>query len=129
MLLIISLVLLSRPSSHKFGERKPVSSKVLVILEDDVDGGKADETVEFALDGAAYAIDLSDANAKKLRGALDGYVSKARKVSGRRSSGRKTSSPIDNKAIRRWAQANGIEVSERGRISADVVEQFRAAGN
>ena len=106
-----------------------MSSKVIVILEDDVDGGKADETVEFGLDGAAYAIDLSDANAKKLRGALDGYVSKARKVSGKRSTNRKSGSEIDNKAVRRWAQANGVEVSERGRISADVVSQFRAAGN
>jgi nucleoid-associated protein Lsr2 len=105
-----------------------VSSKVLVILEDDVDGGKADETVEFALDGAAYTIDLSDANAKKLRDALDGYVSKARKVSGKRSS-RKASSPVDTKAIRVWAASNGIELSTRGRVPASVVEQFRAAGN
>jgi hypothetical protein len=59
-----------------------MSSKVLVILEDDLDGGKADETVEFGLDGTSYAIDLSDANAKKLRDTLDGYVSKARKTGG-----------------------------------------------
>jgi hypothetical protein len=106
-----------------------VSSKVLVILEDDLDGGKADETVEFALDGAAYEIDLSDSNAQKLRGALERYVSKARKVSGKRSTSRKASSPIDNTAVRAWAEANGIEVSKRGRISQDVVSQFRAAGN
>ena len=106
-----------------------MSSKVIVLLEDDFDGTKADETVEFGLDGVAYAIDLSDDNAKKLRGALDGYVSKARKVSGRRSSGRKAGSPIDNTAVRAWAEANGIEVSKRGRISQDVVSQFRAAGN
>jgi Lsr2 len=106
-----------------------VSSKVIVILEDDVDGGKADETVEFGLDGSVYAIDLSDSNAKKLRGALDGYVSKARKVSGKRSSSRKASSPIDNKTIRAWAASNGIQLSKRGRIPQDVVSQFRAAGN
>jgi hypothetical protein len=105
-----------------------MSSKVIVILEDDVDGGKADETVEFGLDGAAYVIDLSDDNAKKLRGALDGYVSKARKVSGKRSTGR-VSSGVDNTAVRAWAEANGIEVSKRGRISRDIVSQFRAAGN
>jgi hypothetical protein len=106
-----------------------MSSKVIVTLEDDLDGTKADVTVEFGLDGAAYAIDLSDDNAKKLRGALDGYVSKARKVSGRRSSSRKTSYGIDNRAVRRWAEANGIEVSKRGRIPQDVVSQFRSAGN
>ena len=63
------------------------------------------------------------------RGALDGYVSKARKVSGKRSSSRKASSPIDNKTIRAWAASNGIQLSKRGRIPQDVVSQFRAAGN
>jgi len=90
-----------------------MSSKVIVLLEDDVDGGKADETVEFGIDGAVYTIDLSDSNAKKLRGALDGYVSKARKVSGKRSTSRKAGSPIDNKAIRAWAASNGIALSKR----------------
>jgi hypothetical protein len=106
-----------------------VSSKVIVILEDDVDGGKADETVEFGLDGAAYSIDLSDANARKLRDALDGYVSKARKVGGRR--GRKSAAhdSVDLKAVRAWAASNGIEVSGRGRVSQSVLEQYRAAGN
>lgn len=106
-----------------------MSSKVVVILEDDLDGTEADQTVEFGLDGAAYAIDLSDSNAKLLRGALEGYVSKARKVSGKRSSGRTTSSGIDIRAVRRWAEANGIELSKRGRIPLEVVNQFRAAGN
>jgi hypothetical protein len=111
-------------------ECNAMSSKVIVILEDDLDGTKADQTVEFGLDGAAYAIDLSDSNAKMLRGALEGYVSKARKVGAKRSSSRKTtSSGIDNRAVRRWAETNGIELSKRGRIPQDVVSQFRAAGN
>jgi hypothetical protein len=106
-----------------------MSSKVLVLLEDDVDGTKADETVEFSIDGTTYAIDLSDSNAKKLRGALDGYVSKARKVSGKRSSGRRVSAGPDLRAVRAWAKANGIQISERGRVSQNVLEQYRAAGN
>jgi hypothetical protein len=77
-----------------------MSSKTIVILEDDVDGGEADETIEFGIDGTTYTIDLSDSNAKKLRGALDGYVSKARKVSGKRSTSRKSSPPIHNQAVR-----------------------------
>jgi hypothetical protein len=106
-----------------------MSSKVLVVLEDDLDGSKASETVTFAIDGTQYEIDLNDENAKKLRGALDGYVSKARKVSGKRSTARRDGSEVDNKAVRRWAESNGIELSERGRIPQDVVSQFRAAGN
>jgi hypothetical protein len=106
-----------------------MSSKVVVLLQDDVDGTRADETIEFGIDGTTYAIDLNEQNAKKLRGALDGYISKARKVSVKRSSTRKTSFGIDSKAIRRWAEANGIELSKRGRIPQDVVSQFKAAGN
>jgi Lsr2 len=106
-----------------------LSSKVIVLLEDDVDGGKADETVEFGLDGVAYVIDLSGDNAKKLRGALDGYVSKGRKVSGRTRKTSKSYSDVETSAVRAWAASNGIKVSERGRIAADVVAQFKAAGN
>jgi hypothetical protein len=62
-----------------------VASRTIVLLEDDVDGSKADEKFEFGIDGTTYAIDLSDSNAQKLRGALDGYISKARNVSGKRS--------------------------------------------
>jgi hypothetical protein len=36
---------------------------------------------------------------------------------------------VDNKAVRRWADANGIALSKRGRIPQNVVSQFRAAGN
>jgi hypothetical protein len=106
-----------------------MSSRVVVLLEDDVDGGKADETIEFGIDGTTYAIDLSDANAKKLRGALDGYVSKARKVSGRTRKTSKSFSDVDTSAVRAWAASNGIKVSERGRIAADVVARFKAAGH
>jgi hypothetical protein len=106
-----------------------MTSKVIVLLEDDVDGTKADETVEFGIDGTIYNIDLSDSNAKKLRSALDGYVSKARKVSGKRSSGRRVSTGPDLKAVRAWAKANGIEISERGRVSQNVLEQYHASGH
>jgi hypothetical protein len=106
-----------------------MTSKVVVLLEDDVDGTRADETIEFAIDGTSYAIDLNDQNAKKLRGALDGYISKARKVGGRRSTSRKMSSGVDLKAVRAWAASNGIELSSRGRVPSSVLEQYRAAGN
>jgi hypothetical protein len=94
----------------QIGERNSMSSRVVVLLEDDVDGTRADETIEFAIDGTTYAIDLNDQNAKKLRSALDGYISKARKVRGRRSTSRKTSSGVDLRAVRAWAASNGIRL-------------------
>ena len=106
-----------------------MASRTIVLLEDDVDGSKADETIEFGIDGTTYAIDLSNSNAKKLRGALDGYINKARKVSGKRSTSRKANSAVDLKAVRAWAASNGIELSNRGRVPASVLEQYRSAGH
>jgi hypothetical protein len=107
--------------------------RTLVVLEDDLDGSEAAETIEFAVDGAQYSIDLSEPNAEQLRAALDKYIDKARRIGGRRPSRRSVSQkidkPIDNAAVRAWAASHGIEVSSRGRISAAVIEQFQAAGN
>ena len=61
-----------------------MAQKVQIILEDDLDGGEADETVSFALDGTSYEIDLNEANATKMREALAPYVGHARKVTGSR---------------------------------------------
>jgi hypothetical protein len=106
-----------------------------VTLVDDLDGSTADEQVEFTVDGKSYAIDLSDANSKKLRGVLAPYISAARRAGGRRSGGGAAAAPAarpktdreQNQAIREWAQKNGLKVSERGRISASVLDAFKAA--
>ena len=51
-----------------------MAQRVHIVLEDDLDGSAADETVTFGLDGANYEIDLSAKNAAKLRDALAPYV-------------------------------------------------------
>ena len=116
-----------------------MARKVQVLLVDDVDGSTADETVSFGLDGAHYEIDLSADNAAAFRDALAGYVAAARKA-GRSGSGsgkaaRAASSPkpspsgdrAQNQAIRDWAKRNGLQVSERGRIPAEIVAKYHAA--
>ena len=111
-----------------------MATKTSVVLIDDLDGETpADTTVRFGLDGKSYEIDLSDNNAAEFRDALSTYVSAGRK-SGSTSKGRAavrhtTTDSIDPAAVRAWAKSQGIEVSPRGRIKSDVVEQFRAAGN
>jgi len=40
-----------------------MAQKITVALEYDLDGGPADQTVRFGLDGAEYEIDLSTSNA------------------------------------------------------------------
>jgi nucleoid-associated protein Lsr2 len=112
-----------------------MAKQTITTLVDDIDGGKAEETVSFALDGTNYEIDLGKRNANKLRSEIQGYIEYARVVRntangrrrGRRSSG--TFNEVDTKAVRAWAAANGIEVNARGRISATVIDQYRAAGN
>ena len=111
-----------------------MATKTQVVLVDDLTGDPADTTVEFTLDKTEYEIDLSDENAVAMREALSRYVKAARKVSS--SEGRRAAQPVkpaysgyDPAAVRAWAAGQGIKVSPRGRIKADVVEQYRAAGN
>ena len=108
-----------------------MAQKVQVILVDDMDGGSADETVSFSLDGVSYEIDLSTKNAAAFRDSLAQYVGLARRVGGRSAAGRSSSRRKggDNKTaqIREWARANGHQVNERGRIPATVVEAYDKA--
>ena len=104
-----------------------MASRTITTLVDDVDGSEADETVQFSIDGATWEIDLSHQHAAELREALNKYIWHARKVGGRQV--RRTSARADNRAIRKWAQARGIPVNPRGRVPADVLDQYRAAGN
>ncbi|MGO1972491.1 MAG: histone-like nucleoid-structuring protein Lsr2 [Propionibacteriaceae bacterium] len=104
-----------------------MAQRVQIILEDDLDGGNADETVKFALDGTEYEIDLSKKNAAAMRKALAPYTASARKMSGRRRRGSATKGASDAATIRAWATDNGYEVSSRGRIPADLREAYAAA--
>lgn len=108
-----------------------MAQKVQIILEDDLDGSEASETVSFALDGTSYEIDLNDAHATQLRDALAVYVGHGRKVttSGGRRSSRRTAPAggVSAKDIREWARSNGYSVPERGRIPADVRSAYEAA--
>ena len=109
-----------------------MAQKVNIILVDDIDGSDASETVTFGLDGTTYEIDLNDANAAALRESLSAYVGHARKVTGgakrtRRTTGASSGARRDTSAVREWARSNGYEVSERGRIAADVQRAYDAA--
>ena len=106
-----------------------MAQRVTVELEDDIDGGPADETLRFGLDGMEYEIDLSKRNASTFRRQLAPYIDHARKAGRgqRRRPGRTPSSRERSGDIRAWAKDQGIPVSERGRIPASVVEQYQAA--
>jgi hypothetical protein len=106
-----------------------MAQKVTVTLQDDLDGGPADETVRFGLSGAEYEIDLSTKNATAFRAKLAPFIEHARKA-GRGQAGRPARTAASRQRsgdIRAWAKGHGIAVSERGRIPASVVEHYQAA--
>jgi hypothetical protein len=104
---------------------------------DDMDGSDADETVSFSVDGVAYEIDLSTANADRLRDVLGEFISAARRTGGRLKRGRPAAVATQagaadgfdtarerNRAVREWARARGIDVPGRGRLSSRVLEMW-----
>jgi hypothetical protein len=107
-----------------------MAQRTQVLLIDDLDGGAADETVTFGLDGGSYEIDLSGANARQLRDALADYVAHGRKSGAVRGTGRRRTvhrSQHDSTDVRTWARSHGYEVSDRGRIATDVMAAYDAA--
>lgn len=114
-----------------------MAQKVQVILVDDVDGGDAEETVSFALDGVSYEIDVSAENAEALREAIAPWIGHARRVGGRSTARRAAASPkarsngaaarADLSDVRAWARDAGYQVSDRGRVSSEIMAAYEAA--
>jgi hypothetical protein len=108
-----------------------MAQQIQTLFIDDIDGGPAEGTVRFGLDGTDYEIDLSIAHSEELRKVLAGYVTHARKAAGtarRGPRGRRGAGPLDTRKVREWARAEGIDIKERGRVPAEVVEKYKAAG-
>ena len=107
-----------------------MAQRIQVLLIDDLDGGEAAGTVRFGLDGAEYEIDLSAAHDEELRKALEQYIKHGRRAGGTARSAariRRGGAALDTAKIREWAKGQGIEVKGRGRVPADVVEQYKTA--
>ena len=107
-----------------------MAQRIQVLLIDDLDGGEAAGTVRFGLDGTEYEIDLSAAHSDELRKALERYLAHARRAGSTARSaarGRRASAAVDTAKIREWAKGQGIEVKDRGRVPADVVERYKTA--
>ena len=105
-----------------------MAREVLVVISDDLDGSPDATTVEFALDGVSYSIDLGSKNEKTLRTALAPFLEAATKVrpAGRSAKSRAASSRERNAAIREWAIESGVELPSRGRIAGAVAEAYDA---
>jgi len=106
-----------------------MATRIAVVLEDDLDGGPADQTLEFGLGGTEYVVDLSAKNAARLRRQLAPFIEHARRAGRgqRRRPGRPASARERSSRIRAWANDQGIAVSDRGRIPAGIAGQYDAA--
>ncbi|MCU0116571.1 histone-like nucleoid-structuring protein Lsr2 [Curtobacterium poinsettiae] len=113
-----------------------MAQKVTTHLVDDLTGDTIEDgkgrTITFGFDGAYYEIDLTDDNADALRAAFSEYIAAARKVTSRAGRTSVGSAPKRGNSeelakIREWANANGHEVSSRGRISQAVRDAYDAA--
>jgi len=106
--------------------------QVLLVFDLHGDDTAGVETVRFAVDGAAYEIDVCERHGAKLREAFAPYVAAGRRAGraaagpGRRR-GQRSTGGVDSSAVRAWARSHNIKVSERGRISADVLARYAAS--
>lgn len=111
-----------------------MTQRMKIELISDLDGGHADETVHFGIDGTNYQIDLSTADARALRKVLEQYAKAGRKLPASASKGGKAASAASTtsrrdtaRKVREWAKDNGYSISARGRVPAEVVEAYQKA--
>ena len=113
-----------------------MAKTVITQVTDDLDGSNGAETVSFGYRGATYEIDLGRKNASAFDKMMKPYVDAGRKVTASRGTRRGSTGPgrgsrsrsaSDLGSVREWARASGYEVSDRGRISANVMEAYQAA--
>lgn len=111
--------------------RKIIELIVSDLSGDEMEAGQG-QTISFSYKGTDYSIDLTDKEAAGFDKAVAMYIEHATKTGGRRSSSTRASSGSGRSKeqlaeVRAWAQANGHDVSPRGRIKADVLEAYDAA--
>ena len=109
--------------------------ETLTVLTDDIDGRtRANvETVRFMLDGTGYELELGEVHRRQLRQVLTPYIEHARRPKAAANGARPKGTPAtprvrrpSNSEVREWAKARGITVKDRGRISAEITDQYHA---
>lgn len=105
-----------------------MAQRVYTMRVDDLDGTKATDTVRFGLDGREYEIDLSAANAQRLREQVLAWAAHARRVAPAPAPGVVRAparrDPEQTRAIRSWAARNGYQVNPRARIPDHVAQAY-----
>lgn len=82
----------------------------------------------FSLDGRDYEIDLCERHSQKFDEAVGRFAERARKVGSRAGKPRRRTTAHRQRSaeIRAWAKQSGMEMSDRGRIPANVIAKYEA---
>lgn len=110
-----------------------MAKRVVVELVDDLDGtpianGDGGGTVQFALQGRQYELDLSASNLTKLEEAVAPFIKAARASKATASPAtRRRTSTTELAEIREWARSHGYSVSGYGRVPAEIRDAFLAS--
>jgi Lsr2 len=111
-----------------------MARQVTTVITDDLDGSPEAVTVKFAYEGIEYEIDLAPGNRQKLAEFLLPHIDKGRRIgrtqaatSGRRNGQAKASGnhTVSTRDVRAWAQAQGIEIANRGRVPKDILVRYQ----
>ena len=105
-----------------------MAQRTQILYVDDIDGSQAEGTVRFGLDGTDYEIDLSKKHADQFARQVAPYIAAARKVSSARRAERSPrAGRHDQSDVRAWARGQGLKVSDRGRLPADLLARYQSA--
>jgi hypothetical protein len=105
-----------------------MAKTVSVVVTDDLDGSPDAETVVFSFNGQSYEIDLGQKNLTRFQKSLQPFMDAGRRTAQRKAARAARGGParIDRAAVRAWAAQQGLKVSERGRISSEVLSKYEA---
>jgi hypothetical protein len=122
----LCVLALARPNLRQFAHQRGihVARTYVAVIKDDLTGEVVDqedaESIEFAVNGKSYMIDLGKENAAEFYKSLDKYIAVATRVAGTSSHKPARGSKKDLAAIREWGKENGFKVSARGRVSSEL---------
>lgn len=107
-----------------------MAKKTIAKYFSDISGEEIDTnspTVTFSFDGTAYAVDLTESERTTFSEALAPYIEAGRKEGRGQARTRTTRTGPSPKDIREWARQQKLDVPDRGRIPASVVEAYENA--
>ncbi|MCS4490081.1 Lsr2 family protein [Corynebacterium sp. ES2794-CONJ1] len=104
-----------------------MARREITQITDDFDGSILSENevhvIRFSVDGSSYVMDVSKKNRELFEQCIADFIPKARKD----SSPAGATAKYDAKKVREWAQARGLHVAERGKISQEIISDYLAA--